>query len=125
MQETHAVQSAQQDVEVPLASTKKANRPWESSRFDTQDQDPLAGFANIMDVMLVFALGLMVALLSQSDDLQSHFNAKKGIDIQQGKELLDVPDNIKKQLDGDDSGMQSLGTVYKDPETGKLILIGQ
>ncbi|MFT5591836.1 MAG: hypothetical protein ACI8SR_000191 [Oceanicoccus sp.] len=125
MQESHTIKSVQQDIDVPVFNTKKQKRPWESSRFDNQDQDPLAGFANIMDVMLVFALGLMVALLSQSDHLQSHFNVKKTVNVQQGKELLDIPENIQKQLDAADSGMQSLGTVYKDPATGKLILIGQ
>lgn len=125
MHNIHSVKPLQKNDETVFVETKKSKRPWESSRFDSQDQDPLAGFANIMDVMLVFALGLMVALLSQSDDLQSHFNVKKTVDIQQGKELLEIPPHIQQQLDGADSGMQSLGTVYKDPETGKLILIGQ
>lgn len=125
MQENQTVKSEQLKRDTVIYEAKKSKRPWESSRFDTQDQDPLAGFANIMDVMLVFALGLMVALLSQSKELQSHFNVNQAVDIQQGKELLDVPENVKKQLEGQDSGMQSLGTVYKDPKTGKLILIGQ
>ncbi|MFD2014687.1 hypothetical protein ACFSJQ_00040 [Vibrio olivae] len=42
-------------------------------RFSHQETDPLSGFANIMDVMLVFALGLMIALIAQSDDLKRHF----------------------------------------------------
>ena len=51
-----------------------ANKPsWQSQQFIEQDSDPLAGFANIMDVMLVFALGVILALVSQSQDLQEHF----------------------------------------------------
>lgn len=46
---------------------------WQSEQFVEQDSDPLAGFANIMDVMLVFALGVILALVAQSRELQEHF----------------------------------------------------
>lgn len=104
-------------------------RPWESKELDSQGSDPLAGFANIMDVMLVFALGLMVALLSQNQSLQQSFNIDQannaGLQINKGKELLKVPDSIKDTMNAKGNGMESLGTVYKDPKTGKLILVGQ
>ena len=109
------------------ASLKR--RPWESDCVSEQDTDPLAGFANIMDVMLVFALGLMVALLSQSQSLQQSFNINdaqlNGMEISKGKELMDVPEAVKDKMQSKGSGMESLGTVYRDPETGKLILVGQ
>ena len=108
---------------------KSKKRPWESKQFEEQDTDPLVGFANIMDVMLVFALGLMVALLSQSHALQQTFNIdvtqNSNLEINKGKELLQVPDAIKRSLESNGHGMKSLGQVYKDPETGKLILVGQ
>ena len=44
--------------------------------------------------------------------------------ITQGKELVDVPKEIKDNLDGKE-GYKSLGQVYKDPKTGKLILISE
>tara|TARA_R110002049_G_scaffold53696_2_gene149832 strand:- start:166 stop:492 length:327 start_codon:yes stop_codon:yes gene_type:complete len=97
--------------------------PWEGGRFHTEDQDPLTGFANIMDVMLVFALGLIVALISQSEEMRTHF-ASQGVTVEQGKELVDVPDSVKQQMQGGDNGMESVGTVYRDPKTGKLILVG-
>ena len=104
--------------------------PWKRNHFRQEEVDPLAGFANIMDVMLVFALGLMLALISQSQELKQRFviekNNHNGISIEQGEELLDVPDDIKRVLENQgDSAMESLGTVYRDPKTGKLILIGQ
>jgi len=112
-----------------MPELKAKKRPWESKQFEEQDTDPLVGFANIMDVMLVFALGLMVALLSQSHSLQQSFNIElsqnKGLEINKGKELLHVPDSIKQSLESNGNGMESLGTVYKDPKTGKLILVGQ
>lgn len=98
-------------------------RPWESGRFHTEDQDPLSGFANIMDVMLVFALGLIVALISQSEEMRSHFSSQ-GITVEKGKELIEVPDSVKQQMQGHDNGMESVGTVYRNPKTGKLILVG-
>ena len=104
------------------------NKPsWQSSHFVEQDNDPLAGFANIMDVMLVFALGLMLALVAQSRDLQEHLSiestTKDKIEITTGNELIEAPESIDKALKGKANGMQSLGQVYKDPKTGKLILI--
>ncbi len=106
-----------------------SKRPWESRRFDDNDSDPLVGFANIMDVMLVFALGLMVALIAQNDALKKTYEVNSayasGMEISKGKELIDVPDTIKQQLNTKTSGMKSLGTVYRDPTTGKLILIGE
>jgi len=104
------------------------NKPsWQSSHFAEQDNDPLAGFANIMDVMLVFALGLMLALVAQSRELQEHLSiesaGKDKIEITTGNELVEAPESLNKALDGKANGMQSLGTVYKDPNTGKLILI--
>lgn len=104
------------------------NKPsWQSSHFAEQDNDPLAGFANIMDVMLVFALGLMLALVAQSRELQEHLSIesarKDKIEITTGNELAEAPESLNKALNGKANGMQSLGQVYKDPNTGKLILI--
>lgn len=104
------------------------NKPsWQSNHFVEQDNDPLAGFANIMDVMLVFALGLMLALVAQSRELQEHLSIepalKNKVEITTGNELIEAPESIDKALNGKANGMQSLGQVYKDPKTGKLILI--
>ena len=106
----------------------KANKPsWQSSHFTEQDTDPLAGFANIMDVMLVFSLGLMLALVAQSPDLQERLNitAEKSnkVSVTTGDELVEIPEEIKSSMKGKTDGMMSLGQVYKDPKTGKLILI--
>lgn len=105
-----------------------SNKPsWQSSQFTEQDTDPLAGFANIMDVMLVFALGLMLALVAQSQELQKRFSIdpslKNKIEVTTGNELVDAPESISQAANGKANGMESLGQVYKDPKTGKLILI--
>lgn len=97
---------------------------WRSSSFDSQDDEPLGPLANLVDIMLVFACGLIAALVAQSADLKQHFNVENSQTVQQGKELIDVPESLKDSLQGKE-GYQSMGQVYKDPKTGKLILISQ
>jgi hypothetical protein len=105
---------------------------WRSSSFDNQDDEPLGPLANLVDIMLVFACGLIAALVAQSADLKQHFDVKNPSSIEQstsqsisqGKELIDVPESLKNSVKGTE-GYQSMGQVYKDPETGKLILISQ
>ncbi len=74
--------------------------------------------ANLLDIMLVFACGLIAALVAASPDLKQHFQKTE---IQQGRELPQVPQGIQQA----GSGYQAVGKVYKDPKTGKLILIGE
>ncbi|MFV0277887.1 MAG: DUF2149 domain-containing protein [Parahaliea sp.] len=99
--------------------------PWQGSRFAQEDSDPLSGFANIMDVMLVFALGLLIALIAQSRELRLHFKLEPAVDISQGRELPEVPEAIRQAMEDNGEGLQSMGQVYRDPETGKLILIAR
>ncbi|MDO7083706.1 DUF2149 domain-containing protein [Pseudocolwellia sp. AS88] len=103
---------------------------WQSSQFAEQDTDPLAGFANIMDVMLVFALGLMLALVAQSKELQERFSIESNktevtevLEVTTGTELIEAPESLANPANAKANGMESLGQVYKDPKTGKLILI--
>ena len=105
---------------------------WRSSSFDAQDDDPLGPLANLVDIMLVFACGLIAALVAQSADLKQHFKVERELSaeqsqqqtISQGKELTDVPESLRDSVKGTE-GYQSMGQVYKDPKTGKLILISQ
>ncbi len=97
--------------------------PWQDSRFSESEQDPLTGFANIMDVMLVFALGLMLALVAQSQEMRQHFKLEQSPEVTEGRELAEPPEAIREALNGENNGMQSLGRVYRDPESGRLILV--
>ena len=106
-------------------SPKPTRRPaWQRSAFDQDNSDPLAGFANIMDVMLVFALGLMLVLVVRSEELRQHFNLEQKVEVTAAKELVDAPESIKEMVGGNGERMESLGQVYRDPKTGKLILVG-
>lgn len=93
-------------------------RNWNKSRFDLHDEEPMAPMANLLDLMLVFACGLIAALISLSGEVQQHFQAQT---VSQGKELTEKPETASKAKG---QGMESVGQVYRDPKTGKLILIG-
>ncbi len=96
-----------------------------SEHFSKEDDEPLGPLANLVDIILVFACGLIAALVALSPNLQEHFKvSKESKVISQGKELADVPKEIKEKQDGT-NGYKSLGQVYKDPKTGKLILISE
>lgn len=108
---------------------------WRSSQFDSQEQEPLGPLANLIDIMLVFACGLIAALVALSPELGQHFQVNQAEASQQknaptkiqpidtiGKELTSAPEALKNKLQSQE-GYQSMGQVYRDPDTGKLILI--
>lgn len=100
---------------------------WRSSQFDAQDLDPLGPLANLIDIMLVFACGLIAALVALSPELKQHFNLDKPAQkqtISAGKELAAPPESLQQQLSSG-QGYESVGQVYRDPKTGKLILISE
>ncbi|MRI31940.1 hypothetical protein EOPP23_02870 [Endozoicomonas sp. OPT23] len=92
---------------------------WRSSRFDQEEAEPMGPMASLMDIMLVFSCGLIAALIALSPELQERFKVQK--EITQGRELPSIPEGIKQSGDG----YEPIGQVYKDPKTGKLILIGE
>ena len=87
------------------------------SRFDHDDEDPRASLVNLVDVMLVFACGLLAALSAGG---QAVLVQPK--EIEQGQEI-EAPETSKRDAAG--SGYQAVGQVYRDPKTGKLVLIEQ
>ena len=93
-------------------------RRWSASRFDETPEDPQASLVNLVDIMLVFICGLIVALVS-ADAQRAN---SKTQDVEQGRELTDLPEGLRGQAAG--AGMTPVGQVYRDPKTGKLILVG-
>ncbi|TVP58968.1 MAG: DUF2149 domain-containing protein [Halomonadaceae bacterium] len=88
------------------------------SRFDDGDEDPMGPLANLADIMLVFAVGLMVALAASEQGRQSA--PEQGQDVSTGREIPEMPAGTGEA----GSGYESMGQVYRDPETGRMILIG-
>lgn len=97
-------------------------RRWDKDRFASADEEPLGPLANLLDLMLVFACGLIAALIAMSEQLQEQFypEQEKQV-IERGQELPKAPE---VGAEGG-SGYESVGQVYRDPKTGKLIMIAQ
>lgn len=72
--------------------------------------------------MLVFACGLMLALVIRYDVDLTQVNER--INITPGKELQDT--QIRTDLmetEGEGQLYEKMGTVYKEPATGKLFML--
>ncbi len=91
-------------------------------RWKHEEVNPLEGVVNIVDAMLVFACGLMLALAI-------HWNVDIGlgkrVNLEQGEKVNETPeirdDLIKTQ--GEGKLYEEMGTVYKDPATGQLFML--
>lgn len=92
--------------------------PWSKSHFDSDSDEPLGPLANLVDVMLVFICGLIAVLITVNPDFTEKLQ-QRGQQIKQGTELPTQPDAAGSA----GAGMESVGTVYRDPATGKLIMV--
>lgn len=92
-------------------------RAWGRSYFDAADDEPLASMSNLVDIMLVFACGLIAALAAQQ---QAPTPSSGGQEVVEGSEIPELPAGIG----GPGVGYQAVGRVYRDPESGKMLLIG-
>jgi hypothetical protein len=98
-----------------------------------EEEDPMAGAANLVDAMLVIAVGLLVFLVISwnmqsivfNDDLTQEQRQKMMQDMQQvteldqGQELNETPDVSNSS----GKGYTEMGKVYRDSDTGKLIMV--
>ena len=89
------------------------------SRRATEDVDPMSAMSNIGDVMLVFACGLMVALVVAWNVDLSRFTQ---VETDQELSQEDVT-QMNEQLYGEGDAFVEMGTVYQDPTTGKYYLV--
>ena len=94
----------------------------------------MAGTANLVDAMLVIAVGLLVFLVlawnmqsvlfndnltpEQKQQVMEAMN-QEVTEVQEGQVLNETPDTINKT----GQGYTEMGKVYKDPSTGKLIMV--
>ena len=122
--------SLQESKDFKVISMVKLNR---KTAFEEEEEDPMTGVANLVDAMLVIAVGLLVFLVISwnmqaivfNDDVspeqkQDAINAMKQVtEIDQGQQLNETPDVSSSSGEG----YSELGKVYKDPKTGKLIMI--
>lgn len=87
--------------------------------FEEGEADPMSGLANLADVMLVFACGLMMALVVYWNlDLPSlvEFDATSMQEVDQTEE-------ITEEITSSGTAYQEMGTAYRDPATGKVYVM--
>ena len=83
------------------------------------DIDPMSSVANIADAMLVFACGLMVALVVA---WEVDLSAVKEVELQDSEQIEDVQ-TLQDILSAEGSAYIQRGTVYQDPNTGTMYLL--
>ena len=101
-------------------------------RASDDDIDPMAGTTNLVDAMLVLALGFLIFVViswnmqsvifsdMSQDQKQAVMESMKQVsEVTQGQELNDTPDTTQSS----GQGFTELGKVYKDPSSGKLIMV--
>ena len=98
-----------------------------------EEEDPMAGAANLVDAMLVIAVGLLVFLviswnmqsivfnddITQEQKQQMMQDMQQVTELDQGQELNETPDVSNNS----GKGYTEMGKVYKDSSTGKLIMV--
>ena len=91
------------------------------------EEDPMAGTSNLVDAMLVIAVGFLVfviiswnmqAMIDPEQNIQEQMQ-QQVTEVDQGQELNETPNSIKSS----GSGNTEMGRVYKDSNTGKLIMV--
>lgn len=87
---------------------------------ESEDVQPMQYVANLTDVMLVLACGLMAAVVTfWRVDLTRIQTA-----IEQDKlDKIDAADVIESSGNVSTGGLTNKGVVYEDPETGDLYII--
>ncbi|WP_459201745.1 DUF2149 domain-containing protein [Methanococcus sp. CF] len=101
-------------------------------RFSKNEEDPMAGSANLVDAMLVLSVGFLIFLVmswnmqnvvfsdsTQEEKMELMKAMKQVAEIKMAKEITDMPEITE----GSGSGFTEMGTVYQDPTTGKYIMI--
>ena len=101
-------------------------------RFSEGEEDPMAGTSNLVDAMLVIAVGFLIFVViswnmqsvifqdTSQDPSQAVQQSPTNItEVTEGQQLNETPES--SQSSG--QGYMVMGKVYKDPSTGKLIMV--
>ncbi len=100
-------------------------------RFAEGEEDPMAGTANLVDAMLVIAVGLLIFLViswnmqsvvfqdNSENQNQAIQESQQTTEVSEGQVLNETPDTSNSS----GKGYMEMGKVYKDPSTGKLIMV--
>ena len=83
-----------------------------------EEIDPMIYAVNMIDCMLVLAVGFLIFTIIFMNT--SPQEVSKTVDLKVGKEVNVTSENSSSSSS---NGLTQLGTVYKDPKTGKTIMI--
>lgn len=87
----------------------------------TEDFSPMEGVGNMADAMLVFACGLLLALIiSWNVDVSETGEITHSPDVKY--EVENIGDTIEKDA-ADTENLKDMGRVYQDPDTGKYYVV--
>ena len=85
--------------------------------FEKATPNPMENLANLVDVMLVFACALMIAIITRWNvDLTQSKISKEDLEP-----VDDMQEAIQNEIDA--AQLESKGHVYEDPETGDLYIV--
>ena len=89
---------------------------------EEEEVDPMQSVANIADCMLVLACGLMLALV-----MYWNLDVAPAMDeVVMDDALTELPtdvDETQMAMNPEGTGYEELGTVYRDPKTGKMYML--
>jgi hypothetical protein len=88
-----------------------------------EDVEPAVGLINLADIMLVFATGLMMALV-MFWNVDIGPKVSEILETDMITEVADLED-IKDILETGGVSYSEVGTVYEDPQTGKLYMLSE
>lgn len=94
---------------------------------DGDDEDPMSGISNLSDAMLVLALGFLIFALMAMAANPHMLDKTKQSQAQNAASDVSTGENFNSTTSSSnlsDSGYAEVGTVYKDPITGKLVMVG-
>ena len=86
-----------------------------TSPFLESEGSPMESIANIVDVMLVFACGLLLALVTV-------WNVDLGLDRPEDN-MYEVSDVVAETENVEKDNLVEAGKVYRDPDTGNLYFV--
>lgn len=101
----------------------KQRRSKQRRRLLSSDEeiDPMIYAVNMVDCMLVLAVGFLIFTIMYMATINDtpEKTVQHTVDLNLGQELNTTLQNSSSG----ESGLTSVGTVYKDPQTGKLIMV--
>lgn len=93
---------------------------------DDRIEEPSSSLGNLMDAMLVFACGLMLALIVHWNvDITQTQGGDSSSSGDQATELDGTLSKSGDEIAANGDGYENLGSVYRDKKTGKLYIVGK